>query len=129
MKKIFVAIRQGDIQTVKELLGKKPSLISCTAKQPPKKDDGQSPLQVAIKSSNFTIAEYLISIGADVNFIEQSDVNEWHAPVLHDCIRAALFPPRIIKDVSVLTERIVFYVYCWIKAQTPMHSILMKTIA
>lgn len=37
MKKLFLSIRQGDIQQVKELLQKKPELISCIAKQPPKK--------------------------------------------------------------------------------------------
>ncbi|WP_243428900.1 ankyrin repeat domain-containing protein [Clostridium botulinum] len=71
MKKLFIAIRQGDINTVKILLEKKPELISCTAKQPPKKDHGQSPLQVAIKSGNFEIAEYFLDCGADVNFMEK----------------------------------------------------------
>lgn len=42
-------------------------MISCTAKQPPKKDHGQSPLQVSIKSGNFKIAEYLLDCGADVS--------------------------------------------------------------
>lgn len=46
MKKLFIAIRQGDIDTVKVLLKKKPELISCTAKQPPKKDHGQSPCKL-----------------------------------------------------------------------------------
>ena len=70
MKKLFVAIRQGDLQLVKEILEKNPKLINCTAKQPPKKDDGQSPLQVAIKSGNLHIADYLIDFWADLNFIE-----------------------------------------------------------
>ena len=68
MKKFFVAIRHGDLYQIKELLKKNPALINCTAKQPPKKDDGQSPLQVAIKTGHFKIADYLIDVGADVNF-------------------------------------------------------------
>lgn len=64
MKKFFQAIRQGDLATVRELLEKKPELISDTAKQPPKKDDGQSPLQVALKAGKFDIAEYLLDMGA-----------------------------------------------------------------
>lgn len=67
MKKLFVAIRNNDIETVKVLLEKKPELISCTAKQPPKKDDGQSPLQVSLKYRKFEITDLLISLGADVN--------------------------------------------------------------
>lgn len=39
MKKLFVAIRQYDHETAKAVLEKKPELISCVAKQPPKKDD------------------------------------------------------------------------------------------
>lgn len=100
MKKLFKAIRDNDLDIVKKLLENKPELVNCIAKQPPKKDDGQSPLQVAFKTGKFDIADYLVQKGANVNFIEQSEVNEWHAPVLHDCIRSALHPPRIIKDNS-----------------------------
>jgi len=52
VKKLFVAIRRGNLDEVAALLDKKPELISCLAKAPPKKDDGQSPLMVAIKSDN-----------------------------------------------------------------------------
>ena len=55
MKKLFQAIRRGDAAAVRELLEKKPELIACTAKQPPKKDDGQSPLQVALKTNHLEI--------------------------------------------------------------------------
>ncbi|MFV0393598.1 MAG: hypothetical protein ACK5LC_04265 [Coprobacillaceae bacterium] len=97
MKKFFVAIRQQKIDEVKTMLEKKPELISCTAKQPPKKDDGQSPLQVAIKSSkkNYEIVHLLLDLGTDVNFIEdESCCNKWRAPVLHDAIMAAVYCAR-----------------------------------
>ncbi len=95
VKKLFQAIRQGDLETVKELLDKKPELIGCTAKQPPKKDDGQSPLQVALKTGNFEIAEYLLMLHADVNFMESKDcADEWRAPVIHDAINAAVMNSR-----------------------------------
>lgn len=48
-------------------------------------------MQVAFKTSNFNIAEFLINQGADVNFKEKSKINEWTAPVLHDCIKATIF--------------------------------------
>ncbi len=92
MKKLFTAIRQGDSETVKELIKKNPELVNCVAKQPPKKDYGQSPLQVAFKSSGGTteMVHYLIEKGANVNFMESKDCcNEWRAPVLHDAIIAA----------------------------------------
>lgn len=95
MKKLFQAIRSSDFDTVKQLLDKKPELISCTAKQPPKKDDGQSPLQVALKTGNFEIANYLLDLGADVNFMEADTCcNEWRAPVIHDAIVAAVMCSR-----------------------------------
>lgn len=95
MKKLFQAIRQNDINTVRELLLKNPALIACTAKQPPKKDDGQSPLRVALKTGNFDIAEYLLDAGADVNFMEADTCcNEWRTPVLHDAINAAIMNSR-----------------------------------
>ena len=63
MKKLFKAIRDGNIELVKQLVDNKPELANCVAKQPPKKDDGQSPLQVALKTGNVLIAEYLFGYG------------------------------------------------------------------
>ena len=97
MKKLFTAIRNGEFDEVVEIINKKPELVNCTAKQPPKKDDGQSPLQVAFKVGGFEIAKFLIENGANINFIEQSEVNKWNTPVLHDCIRATIFQCRTLK--------------------------------
>lgn len=55
---------------MRQLLLRRPELANCAAKQPPKKDDGQSPLQVALKTCNFEVAQLLLDAGADVNFIE-----------------------------------------------------------
>lgn len=96
MKKLFVAIRRGELNEVKEILKKNPNLISCTAKQPPKKDDGQSPLQIAIKSGNLEIADYLIEFGADVNFMEIESCNEWKMPVIQDAIMATVMRSRYL---------------------------------
>ena len=68
MKKLFNAIRSENLDEVKAIIDKKPDLENCTAKQPPKKDDGQSPLQVALKTGAFDICDYLIDNGADLNF-------------------------------------------------------------
>lgn len=95
MKKLFNAIRKNDIDTVKTIISDKPELVNCIAKQPPKKDDGQSPLQVALKTGNFEIAEYLIDMGADLNFMEDTNCcNSWRAPVVHDAINAAVMNSR-----------------------------------
>ena len=63
MKKLFTMIRQGKLEEVAKLLDKNPALISCTATAPPKKDDGQSPLMVAIKSDNREVAHLLLDRG------------------------------------------------------------------
>ncbi|MBP3819937.1 MAG: ankyrin repeat domain-containing protein [Butyrivibrio sp.] len=91
MKKLFKSIRDRKIETVKQIIEKQPELVNCIAKQPPQKDDGQSPLQVAFKTGNTDIAEYLIDMGANVNFIEdESCCNSWRTPVLHDAINCAV---------------------------------------
>ena len=88
MKKLFVAIRRGNLDEVAALLDKKPELISCLAKAPPKKDDGQSPLMVAIKSDNLEVAHLLLDRGADVNFADA--VNPYginfSAPIWYDAV-------------------------------------------
>ncbi len=95
MKKLFQAIRHGEIETVRQLIEKNPELVNCTAKQPPKKDDGQSPLQVALKTGQFEIADYLIERNADLNFMEaDSCCNDWRVPVLHDAVIAAVMCSR-----------------------------------
>ncbi len=100
MKKLFTAIRRGELELVKVILKKNPILISCVAKQPPKKDDGQSPLQVAIKSGNFEIADYLLDLGADVNFMELESCNRWKMPVIQDAIMAAIMCSKFIKSYN-----------------------------
>ncbi len=95
MKKLFQAIKKNDFTTVKTLLEAKPERVNCTAKKPPASDDGQSPLQVALKSGRLTIAEYLLDKGADVHFMESpACANHWRAPVLHDAINAAVMCAR-----------------------------------
>ena len=71
MKKLFTVIRQGKLDEVTRILDKNPDLISCLAVAPPKKDDGQSPLMVAIKSDNVEVAHLLLDRGADVNFQDE----------------------------------------------------------
>ena len=95
MKKLFTAIQNNDIKTVKGLLDKSPELISCTFKGAPKKYDGQSPLQVALKESSAETIELLLTFNPDVNFIEdKSCANIWRAPVIHDAINRAIMCSR-----------------------------------
>lgn len=91
IKAFFNAIRKSDIHEVKKLVSADIQYLTTTNFAPPKKDDGQSGLQVAFKTGNFDIAQFLIDEGADIAFIEISDINEWTAPVLHDSIRATIF--------------------------------------
>ena len=95
MKKLFTAIQKNDIATVKALLDKSPELISCTLKGTPKKYDGQSPLQAALKDSSTEMIELLLEYHPDVNFIEdESCANTWRAPVIHDAINRAIMYSR-----------------------------------
>lgn len=95
MQKTFKAVRSGDINTLRKILESKPNEIHAIAKQPPKKDDGQSLLQVALKTGKLEIANLLLDHHADVNFMESEDCcNEWRIPVLHDAIRCAIMNCR-----------------------------------
>ena len=69
IKTFFQAIRNSDLQKVRELVTSDKEYLATTNFAPPKKDDGQSGLQVAFKTGNFDIAEYLSEQGADINFI------------------------------------------------------------
>ncbi|MEA2708589.1 MAG: hypothetical protein QOF78_1190 [Phycisphaerales bacterium] len=111
IKSLFRAIRGGELKAVKELIAANQDFVKVCAAAPPKKDDGQSPLHVALKTGRFAIADYLIDKGADVNFMEESKINEWRTPVLHDAIRAALFSSQLgdfgsaIRTMKKMLER------------------------
>lgn len=91
MKKLFTVIRQGKLDEVKSIIEKKPELVNCISGALPKKDHGQSPLQVALKTGNYEIADYLIEHGADINFMEAEDDDPGlRAPVLFDAINSTI---------------------------------------
>lgn len=90
-QKLFKAIRQENLEELKSIIAKKPDLVNCVATPPPKKDNGQSPLQVALKIGACDIIDYLIENNADVNFMEAEDNNPgFRCPVLHDAIGMVL---------------------------------------
>lgn len=91
MKKLFTLVRQGKLDEVKRILEKNPELVHCVSGTLPKKDHGQSTLQVALKSGNYEIADYLIEHGADINFMEAEDDDPGvRAPVLFDAINSMI---------------------------------------
>lgn len=93
MKKLFELVRQGNIGEVKRILAAKPELLNCVSGPLPKKDHGQSLLQVALKTGRLEIADYLIDSGIDIDFMEAADDDPGvRAPVLFDAITAAIDP-------------------------------------
>lgn len=94
MEKLFTAIRKNNFELVKDLISSDSSLVNCISINGLDKDNGQSPLQVAIKTNNIDIANYLLDNGADVNFMEKDSTNEWKAPVIHDALRTAVMNTR-----------------------------------
>jgi ankyrin repeat protein len=104
MRVLFKEIRAGDVAAVVARIDADPSLVQAVAKAPPRKDDGQSGLQVAIKSGNFEVAHALIDKGANVNFIDSSPLNSWGAPVLHGAIMAAIYSTRWGRNTALPGE-------------------------
>ena len=105
IKIFFKAVSDGDVIKVSELLDNNSEYLSICNVAPPKKDDGQSGLQVAFKTGNFEIARLLIDKGADTNFMETSEINDWTSPVLHDCLRATIFSSYTLqKDTKIFNK-------------------------
>lgn len=73
MQAIFTDIVDGEEEKVLERIRKDSGALSVVATGRPKKYAGQSPLQVAIRSGAFRIAELLVSRGADSNFVDRSE--------------------------------------------------------
>ncbi len=90
MNKLFKDIRHGDIEAVRAAISKNAAVVNevYNAKAP-KKDIGQSPLQVAIKCGEFEIIDLLLEKGADSDFMEDPAIVPPHGvcmSVLHDAI-------------------------------------------
>lgn len=90
MNSLFKAIRHGDVDAVRAAISKNIAVVNevYTAKAP-KKDVGQSPLQVAIKCGEFEIIELLLANGADPDFMEDPALVPPHSvcmSVLQDAI-------------------------------------------
>lgn len=93
MNKLFKDIRHSNIEAVRSAISKNSAVVNevYNAKAP-KKDIGQSPLQVAIKCGEFEIIELLLENGANPDFMEDMALVPPHSvcmPVLHDAIIGA----------------------------------------
>lgn len=90
MNKLFKDIRRGDIEAVRTAISKNATVVNeVYSAKAPKKDIGQSPLQVAVKCGEFEIIDYLLEKGADSDFMEDPALVPPHSvcmSVLHDAI-------------------------------------------
>ena len=95
MQKTFQLLRRGDIEGIRQILDKKPEEVNAISGDKPKRDQGQSLLQVAIKSGHLDIADLLIDRGADLNFIEEpTELNPFCQPVIQTAGGRAVFDCR-----------------------------------
>ena len=95
MQKTFQLLRRGDIEGVRQILDRKPEEANAISGSKPKRDQGQSLLQVAIKSGHLDIADLLIDRGGDLNFIEEpTELNPFCQPVIQTAGGRAVFDCR-----------------------------------
>lgn len=95
MNVMFKEIRHGEIEKIQMRIEKNPNVVNeIYTGTKPKKDIGQSPLQVAIKCGEFEIIDLLLDNGADPDFMENradqpADTENYYfmpMSVLHDAI-------------------------------------------
>lgn len=98
MNAMFKEIRHGDIEKIRVRIAKNPVVVNeIFTGTKPKKDIGQSPLQVAIKCGQFEIIDLLLDHDADPDFMENredqpADTKDYYfrpMPLLHDAIIGA----------------------------------------
>lgn len=95
MNVMFKEIRHGDIEKIRMRIAKNPAVVNeIYTGTKPKKDIGQSPLQVAMKCGQFEVIDLLLENGADPDFMEDranqpdntKDYYFMPMSVLHDAI-------------------------------------------
>lgn len=93
MKKLFDNIKKSNIEKVSQIIEKNPELVNCVSENLTRIDEGQSPLQIALRTGNTAIANYLLDMGADVNFITKGET-ACKEPVIHTAIKCAVLSCR-----------------------------------
>ena len=107
IRRFMNMVQEDNLDGVQEQLRDHPDLLHATAQKPPKKNDGQSALQLALKAGAFDVAAFLIDSGIDVDFIEQESIHEWKAPALHDAIIACMHSRQPERARTVLLQMLV----------------------
>jgi ankyrin repeat protein len=79
-KLIIKAAKAGDLATIKALLASNPSLIAA------RDTDGSTPLHCATWKGHENVAEFLVTVGADVNAVNQN--GHWGTTPLHAAAHA-----------------------------------------
>ncbi|MCI8694936.1 MAG: ankyrin repeat domain-containing protein [Lachnospiraceae bacterium] len=123
MNAMFKEIRHGDIEKIRVRIAKNPAVVNeIFTGTKPKKDIGQSPLQVAIKCGQFEIIELLLEYNADPDFMENrtdqpADTKDYYfrpMPLLHDTIHGVFHSlpygeferaEKYVKLIGTLLER------------------------
>ena len=90
IKEFLKLIRANNIEEARNALAMNPGLARATCSPPPKKYEGQTLLQIAVRNAVPEIVGALIDAGADVNYIETTVVNDWNSPVLNDAVHSAV---------------------------------------
>ena len=93
--RLFAAIRQNDLESVRGLLDADPALVNISAPKRPLDTRFMSPLQVALCTGwHRDIAWLLLERGADVNYCAPKELCGDAYPVLFDAVNAAVWNAR-----------------------------------
>ena len=93
--RLFAAIRQNDLESVRGLLDADPALVNVPAPKRPLDTRFMSPLQVALCTGwHRDIAWLLLERGADVNYCAQKALCGDAYPVLFDAVNTAVWNAR-----------------------------------
>lgn len=100
MQAVFKAVVEGDVPGVVSRLERKPGLLRAVAMPPPLKFAGCTPLQVAIRSGNSSLAAMLIEMGANVDVVPLLPDGTAGRPLVHDAIVAAVMSSQWVRPSS-----------------------------
>ena len=85
--KLIIDEKTNQTETIQLYLNEFPSLCNSVVSGMQKGIDGFSSLMLAIRFYDFDTARKLIELGANVNFIDTSNVRENHSPVFFDLLQ------------------------------------------
>ena len=101
MRKLFQTINKGEFETVKQIILRQPEVVNNKSVGLLKRDEGQTPLRIAVKNSFPKMTMLFVENDADLNAYTSED----DMYIIHQAIYTVLVVEKYISEIESLRKK------------------------